>query len=271
MVLRHPPLLGYDLETNLKPTIELFADGIRQAPPNDHEYGGGVRGVGGVGGDGSSDGDGGSGGGGVDRRLARFLVESPALLEYNVQKRLRPRLDRVSQLIEENGQGEGGHGGDEKSEGEDGHGAPRQLDEASLCAIATLTDSKFETWLSSEDRRGDGSGAGGERQREERRGGRGGAGRDEGLDGDGDGDGEAAGVERSPLYIVVSNLQRYLPTLAYSTPQYSTPQYSTPPYSTPHDGNALQPVHPALCSANVPLQHSSDTATPAAAATSAVS
>ncbi|KAL7532169.1 hypothetical protein ACHAXR_010502 [Thalassiosira sp. AJA248-18] len=71
-------------------------------------------------------------------RLAEFLCKSPSLLEYNVAKRLMPRLERVRNstvaldVTEDNGRGEI---------------SSIVVDEESLLAIATLTDSRFETWL----------------------------------------------------------------------------------------------------------------------------
>jgi len=66
------------------------------------------------------------------RRVSAFLCESPQLLEYNVNKRLKPRLERLRKA-------------QEKQESEEGHSAG--VDEEMLRSVATLTDSRFETWL----------------------------------------------------------------------------------------------------------------------------
>lgn len=63
MATTHPPLLGYDIERNLEPTISFYEEAM--------------------GGDATS-----------------LLCESPALLEYNVRKRLIPRLSLVKKSLE---------------------------------------------------------------------------------------------------------------------------------------------------------------------------
>jgi tRNA G18 (ribose-2'-O)-methylase SpoU len=65
------------------------------------------------------------------RRLSAFLCELPSLLEYNVDKRLNPRLERLRRTTK----AEGGS-------------VVADVDEEMLHSIATLTDSRFETWLS---------------------------------------------------------------------------------------------------------------------------
>ncbi|KAK1732548.1 SpoU family RNA methyltransferase [Skeletonema marinoi] len=70
------------------------------------------------------------------KRLAAFLCESPQLLEYNVEKRLKPRLERL-RIAKENQAKEVGSAAAE-AEG---------VDEEMLRSIATLTESRFETWL----------------------------------------------------------------------------------------------------------------------------
>lgn len=66
------------------------------------------------------------------RRVSAFLCESPQLLEYNVNKRLKPRLERLRKAQEK--------------QSEEGHSAGG-VDEETLRSVATLTDSRFETWL----------------------------------------------------------------------------------------------------------------------------
>ncbi|KAK1734849.1 putative RNA methyltransferase [Skeletonema marinoi] len=68
------------------------------------------------------------------KRLAAFLCESPQLLEYNVEKRLKPRLERL-RIAKEN------------QAKEVGSAAAAGVDEEMLRSIATLTESRFETWL----------------------------------------------------------------------------------------------------------------------------
>jgi len=73
-------------------------------------------------------------GGDYKKRLAAFLCESPQLLEYNVEKRLKPRLERL-RIAKEN------------QAKEVGSAAAAGVDEEMLRSIATLTESRFETWL----------------------------------------------------------------------------------------------------------------------------
>lgn len=63
----------------------------------------------------------------VDALLAGLLCDSPRLLEYNLNKRLIPRFARVKDLLNGNA-----------------------IDVASLRAIATKTNSRFEEWLQQE-------------------------------------------------------------------------------------------------------------------------
>jgi tRNA G18 (ribose-2'-O)-methylase SpoU len=93
LVVGYPPVLRLGLETNIKPTVAFFDDAL------------------------SGDG------------LAAFLCESPSLIEYNVAKRLVPRLARVRTALE-----------------------VTSVDEETLRAIATQTDSRFEEWLNNERR-----------------------------------------------------------------------------------------------------------------------
>ncbi len=68
-------------------------------------------------------------------RIASLLCETPNLMEYNVNKRLRPRLERVRMSVSGKGGGQGPPSG--------------EVDEEMLRSIATLTDSRFESWLRS--------------------------------------------------------------------------------------------------------------------------
>jgi len=123
-------VVGYPLvlkmnEVNFMSTMEFFANALRY------------------------DVDGGGGGGDVvdsdmqedynnKRRLAAFLCESPQLLEYNVAKRLKPRLERLRIAMEKEAKEVGSAAAEVEAEG---------VDEEMLRSIATLTESRFETWL----------------------------------------------------------------------------------------------------------------------------
>lgn len=110
VVVGYPQVLSMRLETNLMPTVAFFydalhvSDGINEgSEQKEHQS-----------------------------RVATLLCESPDLLEYNVAKRLKPRLERVrssNRLMT------------------DGDGADSNVNEEMLRAIATLTDSRFEAWL----------------------------------------------------------------------------------------------------------------------------
>lgn len=102
LIVGYPLILRMNLETNLKPTISFFKDALATVVVDDDSVGA------------QDD---------LDDRLATFLSESPSLLEYNVAKRLVPRLERVRTI------------------------APERVDEDSLQAISTLTDSRFDEWL----------------------------------------------------------------------------------------------------------------------------
>jgi tRNA G18 (ribose-2'-O)-methylase SpoU len=113
LVVGFPPVLRLELETNLKPTVSFFGhalSGGRNKKDDGDEN------------ENNNEKD-------LDRlvRLANFLCESPSLLEYNVEKRLVPRLARVRAALD-----------------------ITSVDEGSLRAIATKTDSKFEAWLNNE-------------------------------------------------------------------------------------------------------------------------
>mmetsp|Transcript_6987 Transcript_6987/g.12660 ORF Transcript_6987/g.12660 Transcript_6987/m.12660 type:complete len:487 (-) Transcript_6987:78-1538(-) len=110
VVVGYPPVLSLGLETNLMPTIAFFDDALNGGSINTHD-----------------DND-------IDARrhqsrIAAFLSESPSLLEYNVAKRLVPRLEQVREMASK------------------GAGCDDPVDENMLRAIATLTDSRFESWL----------------------------------------------------------------------------------------------------------------------------
>jgi tRNA G18 (ribose-2'-O)-methylase SpoU len=102
----HPPILNYDVVTNLEPTVGFYQDALMDM----------------MGGNETATGT----------RLAAFLCESPGLLEYNVQKRLMPRLSRAQAELED-----------------------IPVDEEFLRAIATKTDSRFEEWLDEKKGGGD--------------------------------------------------------------------------------------------------------------------
>ena len=108
------PLLLKMKETNLKSTVEFFVnamwnDGGSVSNENNIPYD-------------------------CKRRVAAFLCESPQLLEYNVNKRLKPRLERLRKAKEEASSGVV-------------VGSATRVDEEMLRSVATLTDSRFETWL----------------------------------------------------------------------------------------------------------------------------
>ena len=115
--------MQYDIETNLEPTIAFYEDALRgslvsasdqeeeeivlQPAENNAITSAATT---------------------IRQRLALLLCESPGLLEYNVRKRLVPRLSRLrsSSLL-----GKG------------------PLGEENIRAIATKTDSRFDEWLQS--------------------------------------------------------------------------------------------------------------------------
>jgi tRNA G18 (ribose-2'-O)-methylase SpoU len=124
LVVGFPPVLGLELETNLKPTVSFFSHAL-SGGGNKNDIDNGDENE-------NNNKD-------LDRlvRLAKFLCESPSLLEYNVAKRLDPRLARVREALD-----------------------VALVDEESLRAIATKTDSKFETWLNNEMMMMSGNGGG---------------------------------------------------------------------------------------------------------------
>jgi len=116
LVMGYPLVLIMGLETNLIPTIAFFGDALCDSD-----------------GDGKCDAENGN----IQclqqegTRISTFLCEAPNLLEYNVAKRLKPRLERLRRTISK-----------------EGGGSATNADEEMLHAIATLTDSRFEMWLS---------------------------------------------------------------------------------------------------------------------------
>eukprot|EP00591_Stephanopyxis_turris_P005699 CAMPEP_0195509778 /NCGR_PEP_ID=MMETSP0794_2-20130614/2621_1 /TAXON_ID=515487 /ORGANISM="Stephanopyxis turris, Strain CCMP 815" /LENGTH=389 /DNA_ID=CAMNT_0040637077 /DNA_START=1 /DNA_END=1167 /DNA_ORIENTATION=+ len=112
IVADHLPVLNYDIKTNLEPTVLFFENTLMIDGDDDDD----------------DDDDAAS-----RNRVAKILSESPGLLEYNVRKRLLPRLARVK-----------------------AQGVVEMVDEEILRLICTNTDSMFEEWLSQKsDNRGD--------------------------------------------------------------------------------------------------------------------
>jgi len=154
IVIGHPPIIHYDLDTNLAPTVRFYQDALNETrtPPA-------------IGNDIFTP---------IGPRLAQFLCESPGLLEYNVKKRLAPRLKRVRDQI----QPEGRFG---------------VVDEETLRSISTKTDSRFDEWLRL---RLDGTNRDGDGQQK----------MEESFE-DND-ENTVHGIKRTPSsYVVVSNLQ----------------------------------------------------------------
>lgn len=135
LVVGYPPLLGFNLDTNLMPTVEFFGNALQDANDPDAKVG-----------DNDDDSIGVDNNNEMNRQrrhrnqLATFLCKSPSLLEYNVAKRLVPRLARVRQMMLS-------VGGDKSDDGSGGSPSTTRLDEEMLYTIATLTDSRFDTWL----------------------------------------------------------------------------------------------------------------------------
>lgn len=73
-MVRHPPILAYDIATNLAPTIEFYREALLLLGCVNNNH--------------------------TAIPLASFLCASPGLLEYNVQKRLRPRLVRAKAALD---------------------------------------------------------------------------------------------------------------------------------------------------------------------------
>lgn len=118
LVLGLPSILGYNVDTNIAPTVSFYSEALLLNFKDGNMTG-----------DTSYSTDSGAR---LDPRVAQFLSTTPGLLEYNVHKRLQPRLERLIESYRE-------------------HSAfvEFQLDEDMLRALATKTDSRFEEWLSS--------------------------------------------------------------------------------------------------------------------------
>ena len=118
-----PSILTYDIDKRLEPTIHFFQEALELDVESE------------ISGDKnktiSSSSSSSSLDEAMDTRLADFLCSSPGLLEYNVAKRLLPRLHRVLQ---------------QRQKIDPANCNPR-VDEQTLTAIATKTDTKFEEWL----------------------------------------------------------------------------------------------------------------------------
>ena len=132
IVMGYPPVLGLALETNLIPTINYFDDALRgYEKQNDEDADGKDYLKRRLHNDDNDDHH------KHQSRLATFLCENPSLIEYNLSKRLIPRLERVREARR------GVVDKETRTMKDNGS----SVDEDMLCAIATLTDSRFETWL----------------------------------------------------------------------------------------------------------------------------
>jgi len=146
IVTGHPPILTYDIETNLVPTVDFYNDALLQllrrqgtqhetqkTPMSCSDYS-----------DSSSD-------GGinivVDPQTVAFLCENPKLLEFNAKKRLKPRFEAYEKtmkaIAQQSQQQDGTYNYDQ---GDSDEIIPA---EETLKTIATKTDSRFEEWLQS--------------------------------------------------------------------------------------------------------------------------
>jgi len=96
IVVGYPRILSISLENDLIHTIDFFHDALSRTIN--------------------------------DSNVRSLICEMPRLLEYNVAKRLKPRLDRVRLSL---------------------LGRDAYVDTEMLRLIATLTDSRFESWLRS--------------------------------------------------------------------------------------------------------------------------
>ena len=96
IVVGYPRILSLSLENDLIHTIDFFHDALSRTIN--------------------------------DSNVRSLICEMPRLLEYNVAKRLKPRLDRVRLSL---------------------LGRDAYVDTEMLRLIATLTDSRFESWLRS--------------------------------------------------------------------------------------------------------------------------
>ena len=118
LILGLPSILGYDIDTNLAPTVAFYSEALL-LNFND----------GNMTGDTSYTADNDTR---LDPPVTHFLSDAPGLLEYNVHKRLRPRLERLIEAYREQSAF-----------------VEFQLDEDMLRALATKTDLRFEEWLES--------------------------------------------------------------------------------------------------------------------------
>ena len=130
MVVGYPPLVGMSLETNIVPTIAFLYKALDGDCTSKEEKGD----------DGGDSGDNGDNAmidlpglhekqpnstrSETKENLRSLLSKMPSLLEYNVQKRLAPRLGRLQEMLN-----------------------MTSVDEEILEIIATKTDSRFEEWL----------------------------------------------------------------------------------------------------------------------------
>jgi tRNA G18 (ribose-2'-O)-methylase SpoU len=112
IVIGHPPVLRYSIEANLEPSIAFFQGALElgETAGLAPEEGGENDAI---------------------NRLAALLCESPSLLEYNVKRRLSPRLERVLAAASSSTNA-------------------IAIDEVVLSVIATKTDSRFDEWLHDE-------------------------------------------------------------------------------------------------------------------------
>lgn len=117
LVVGHPSVLGYSLEKNLGPTVEFYAKALDGEEMVFSDF------------DGCADWELSDAIIGKRIRVANFLSQTPGLLEYNIEKRLRPRLAR---FFTARGSITG------------------QVEEECIRAIATKTDSRFEEWILNE-------------------------------------------------------------------------------------------------------------------------
>jgi len=107
IVLGHPTILSYDIRTNLAPTVQFYQDALTTLKMKVNLPGNETSST------------------LINPRVADLLSESPGLLEYNVKKRLTPRLEKMCfkrKIMED-------------------------VNEEDLRAIATKTDSRFKEWL----------------------------------------------------------------------------------------------------------------------------
>jgi len=146
IVTGHPPILTYDIETNLVPTVDFYNVALLQllrregtqhetqrTPMSCSDYSdisndSGINIV-------------------VDPQTVAFLCENPKLLEFNTKKRLKPRFEAYEKtmkaIAQQSLQQDGTYNYDQ------GHSDETIPAEETLKTIATKTDSRFEEWLQS--------------------------------------------------------------------------------------------------------------------------